>query len=85
MAYGLPCIATATCAIPEIVDDGKTGMLAPPGEVEPLSECLLKLVAAPDLAASMGSAGRRRMAERYTWPAVATKMIDSVRECLAAA
>jgi glycosyltransferase involved in cell wall biosynthesis len=42
----------------EIVQDGKTGLLVPPGEPDPLARALLRLLRDHDLTAQMGRAGR---------------------------
>jgi N-acetyl-alpha-D-glucosaminyl L-malate synthase BshA len=44
MACGVPVIASAAGGIPEVVDDGKTGFLAPPGDVATMSERALRLL-----------------------------------------
>ncbi len=85
MAYGLPCVGTTTCAMPEIVEDGVTGLLAPPGDADALTDCLTALVSAPDRASSMGAAGRERMTARYTWAAVAARIVDALGEELSCA
>ncbi|HYW08024.1 MAG TPA: glycosyltransferase family 4 protein [Longimicrobium sp.] len=60
-AAGLPAIGTALNAIPEIVADGVTGVLVPPGEVRPLADALRGLVQSPEKRMEMGTAARRRI------------------------
>jgi glycosyltransferase involved in cell wall biosynthesis len=57
MACGLPVVATPVGAIPEMVSDGKTGLLVPPGAPGRLAQALAALVADPRRRAAMGAAG----------------------------
>jgi glycosyltransferase involved in cell wall biosynthesis len=60
-AAGLPAVGTAINAIPEIVADGETGILVPPGDVPALAEALRALVSSPERRSAMGAAARRRI------------------------
>jgi glycosyltransferase involved in cell wall biosynthesis len=82
MAYGLPCVGTRTCAIPEIIVDGETGYLVAVRDVAALAQRLLSLIDDPAEAQAMGAAGRARVLERYTWDAVAGRMIEAIGERL---
>jgi len=66
MARGLPVVATSVGAIPEQVADEQTGLLVPPGEVEPLKAALLHLLESADARAALGAAGRSRYRERFS-------------------
>jgi len=75
-AAGLPSIGTAINAIPEIVVDGESGILVPPGDVPALAEALTALVTSPEKRSAMGAAARRhietagsvaRYGERLAW------------------
>ena len=57
-AAGLPVIATAVNAVPEIVQDRKTGILVPPGDVRALAGAMHALIESPDLRARLGARGR---------------------------
>jgi glycosyltransferase involved in cell wall biosynthesis len=81
MAYRLPCLAAASCAMPEIVEDGVSGYVVPPEDPDRLAERLLDLTDG-ERACVMGEAGHRRFLERYTWPAVARRIIETVRQRL---
>jgi glycosyltransferase involved in cell wall biosynthesis len=65
MAVGLPVLATATGGNPEIVLDGVTGRLVPPGEPRALAEGLLALWAARERWTEMGRAGRDRVRAHF--------------------
>lgn len=74
MAVGLPCVSTAHGAIPEIVTDGVTGTLVPVGDVEALAEALTELLANPDLARRLGTAGRQVVSGGMSWDLVGERM-----------
>jgi glycosyltransferase involved in cell wall biosynthesis len=63
MASGVPVVSTRLSGIPEIVVDGETGYLVPPGDPVALSEALGRVLADPTRAFDMGRAARAR-AER---------------------
>jgi glycosyltransferase involved in cell wall biosynthesis len=60
MVQGAPVVATAVGGTPELVADGETGVLVPPGDVTALHEGLERVLASPDLARRLGEAGRAR-------------------------
>jgi glycosyltransferase involved in cell wall biosynthesis len=62
MAHGRPVVATAVGGIPELVEDGVTGLLVPAGDVAALRSALERLLADPILRRRMGREGRRRAA-----------------------
>lgn len=73
MACGAAVVATATGGIPEIVVDGETGYLVAPGrefsaELADRTNALLK---DPTTARRFGEAGRQRVLDHFTWPAIA--------------
>lgn len=66
MAAGLPVVAIDTAAVPEMVDDGRTGLLVRPEAADHvLLEALERLLSDADLRSSMGERGRRRFDRRY--------------------
>jgi len=60
-AWGLPVVATRTGGIPEIVEDGVTGFLVPPGSPGETADALLRILRNPALRRSMGDAARRHV------------------------
>ncbi len=58
MAAGLPVVATATGGIPEIVRDGSTGLLVPPGDPAALATAIVRLLTNPTLAEQLALAGQ---------------------------
>jgi sugar transferase (PEP-CTERM/EpsH1 system associated) len=63
MAAGLPIVATRVGGNPEVVDEGRSGLLVPSGNPEALADAVIQLMTDPDLASRFGRAGRVR-AER---------------------
>ncbi len=66
MAAGRPVVATDVSSIPEIVVDGRTGLLVPVGKPDALAESLLQVLSDPALARRLGEAGRKRVLEQFT-------------------
>jgi glycosyltransferase involved in cell wall biosynthesis len=65
MERARPVIAASIGGLGEIVQDGVTGVLVPPGEAEPLAEAIVRVAADRDLARRMGEAGRDRALARF--------------------
>jgi len=65
-SQGLACVSTRLSAIPELIEDGVTGVLVPPGEEEPLSTALAGLIGDPALRARLGGAGFERVRENFS-------------------
>jgi glycosyltransferase involved in cell wall biosynthesis len=84
MATGLPVIATRVGVIPEILEDGKCGYLAEPGDASSLAECLEDFLDTPNLAASMGAEARKRVEERYSRTLMASQVENFYRRILKA-
>lgn len=66
MAAGLPVVATDVGGTPEVVQDGQTGFLVPPGEYEALAISICKLLEDPDLRCRMGKEGKERVAKNFS-------------------
>jgi glycosyltransferase involved in cell wall biosynthesis len=65
-ACGVPTVATAVGGVPELVEDGVTGFLVPPGDTPALATALQKLMQDDSLAARMGTSARRRAEARFS-------------------
>lgn len=61
MASARPVVSSRQSGIPELVDDGVSGVLCPPGDAEALADALQRLAEDPALRREMGAAGRRRI------------------------
>ena len=65
MASGLPVVASRTVGIPEIVIDGKTGLLAETGDAADLARAIAQMQANPKEAAAMAHAARAKVEKEY--------------------
>jgi glycosyltransferase involved in cell wall biosynthesis len=65
MGAGLPVVATRVAGIPEVVQDGVTGLLVPPADVPALGSALARLVADPALRHTMGDAAAAFVRPRF--------------------
>ncbi len=93
MACGAAVVATATGGIPEVVEDGVTGLLVPFEPEDPLTrnpkdpegfargfaDRINALLRDPGAARRFGEAGRRRAIERFSWRSVAERTLDLYR------
>jgi starch synthase len=81
MACEAPVVATRTGGIPEVVEDGVTGLLVPFDQTDPeafeadFAARVNELLADPAQAERFGKAGRERAIERFSWPAVAAETV----------
>lgn len=66
MALGKPVVATPVGGTAEAVVDGETGLLVPPGDVAVLADSIEAVLADPARARRLGSAGARRVRERFS-------------------
>ena len=66
MAMGVPVVATTVSAIPELVEDGKTGLLVPPGDPERLTEAMARMLTDKDLRQHVIDAGKKRVADHFS-------------------
>lgn len=76
-AMMLPIVASDVHGIPDVVVDGRTGLLVPPGNATALADALARLAADPALRRRMGEAGRAFVEANYRWDDNAALM-----ECL---
>jgi glycosyltransferase involved in cell wall biosynthesis len=65
MFHGLPVVCSRIGGLPEIVDDGITGLLYEPGNVDELADRIRTLWQNPALCQKFGDAGRRKVREDY--------------------
>jgi glycosyltransferase involved in cell wall biosynthesis len=82
MACGLPVVATTGGALPEVVEDGVTGILVPPGDAPALAKAMRTLMDDADLRRRMGLAGRERVLEMFNWRKAALATEAVYREVL---
>lgn len=78
MAFRLPVVASTVGGFPEMVRDGETGILVPPGDPDALTEALGRLLSDPDQARAMGLAGHQR-GRLFTWDEVGARFHAETR------
>jgi alpha-maltose-1-phosphate synthase len=87
-ACGTAVVASDVGGIPEVVDDGRTGLLVhyDPEDVAAfeagLAARMAELLADPQRAAAMGAAGRERVLAEFGWPAIAQQTVEVYNEVL---
>ena len=82
MASGTPVIASRLGGLPEIVRDGETGFLVPPGDVAALRERLQTLLGDPSLQRRLGQNARQDVLDRFTWRKVAERCLQAYSDVL---
>jgi len=83
MAAELPVVAPGQAAVPEIVADGVTGIVVPPGDDEAFATALRRLVDDADARREMGEAGRRRVLEKFDAGKTTASLVALMREAVA--
>lgn len=82
MVSGKPVVATRVASLPEVVVDGETGLLVEPGNIEGLTDALVRLAVDKEMRLRLGSAGRRRAAERFSLQAMLDGTLAVYQEVL---
>jgi glycosyltransferase involved in cell wall biosynthesis len=75
MASGTPVIASRIGGLPEVVEDGVTGFLVPPGNVGALHDRLAQMLGDHTLARRLGANARDTVLDRFTWAKVAERCL----------
>jgi glycosyltransferase involved in cell wall biosynthesis len=76
MASARPVLSTRLAGIPELVVDGQTGMLAPPGDSTALAQALEQLLREPELRLRFGHAGRQRVEQHFRIEQTVAPLVD---------
>jgi glycosyltransferase involved in cell wall biosynthesis len=82
MALGVPVVATAVGALPEVL--GEAALLVPPGDPEALAAAIHTVLDDADVRERLSAAGRARIAA-YSWPAAVDALVETYRDILAGA
>ena len=79
MALGLPAAVVSTGGVPELVEDGVTGLLVEPGDVVGLAAALIRFLREPETGRLLGAAARKRYTECHQ-PEIASRRFEAVIE-----
>jgi glycosyltransferase involved in cell wall biosynthesis len=74
LAHGKPVIASGVGGIPDIVRNGETGMLVPPGDPGALAQAVSAYMDNPALARRLADQGRRHVEEAFSWKGITEKL-----------
>ncbi len=83
-AVGLPVVATRVGSVDQIVEQGRSGFLVPPGDVAALCRRLTELVQHPQRRAEMGRCGRRHVEQHYEIDRLNDRLVNIYEDLLAA-
>jgi glycosyltransferase involved in cell wall biosynthesis len=82
MAHAKPVVGGAHGGIPDIVEDGVTGLLVPHGDAERLAQALESLFSNPNIAMEMGAKGRDRLAKTFSFTQFQTHLTQILNDVL---
>jgi len=81
-AFKKPVVVTNVGCIPEVVDDGVTGFIVPPRDVNALANAIIKLLKDDELRKQMGENAYKKMKEELSWDKIAEKTIEIYKEMI---
>jgi glycosyltransferase involved in cell wall biosynthesis len=76
MGMGKPVVATKVGDLPEIIENGVSGLLVPPADAGELARCILLLLGDPDLARRIGHAAHEQARNRYGLEQMANSYVE---------
>ncbi len=76
MAERVPVIATDVGGVGELVIDGQTGLLAPPGDAAVLAECLRRVLASPELREQLVDRAQQHILQHHTIQSMVDKHVE---------
>ncbi|MFC7402368.1 glycosyltransferase [Citricoccus sp. GCM10030269] len=82
MACGRPVVGSAVGGLLDSIDDGTTGLLVPPRDVDATAAAIRRLAEDPALAARMGEAGRERVQRLFNWERAAVLTEEAYQSAL---
>jgi rhamnosyl/mannosyltransferase len=80
LAQATPVVASRVGGIPEVVEDGRAGLLVPPRSPEALSQAIQSIWEDRDLARRLGEYGRDHVVPRFSWETLADRLDGLYRE-----
>lgn len=82
MACGTPVIASRVGAVPDVIQNGKTGIIIEWKNIDELKRALTQLVEDPSLTEKMGERARERIEKEFTWDAICKKLEGFYQETI---
>jgi glycosyltransferase involved in cell wall biosynthesis len=82
MAHGRPVVASAVGGLRDLVVDGETGLLVPPGDAAALHDALVRLLGDAELRSRLGAAARARAAEHFSWERAVSLTLTAYEDAL---
>jgi glycosyltransferase involved in cell wall biosynthesis len=82
MNYAKPVIGCRSGGVPEVIDDGLTGLLVDPQDPTALAEAIISLLQRPDRLREMGIAARKRLLEEFTHVQMARRFARAYRKVI---
>ena len=83
MAVDRAVVVSRIGGLPELVEDGVSGLLVPPGDPSALAAAIGRALDDAELRARLAENGRKRVLEKFTWRKTAEMTVDHYREVLA--
>jgi glycosyltransferase involved in cell wall biosynthesis len=74
MACGVPVVSTRLSGIPELIEDGRSGLLVPPADPQALADALARLVSEPGLQGRLSREGREKVEREFDLPAIGAQL-----------
>ncbi len=76
MACGTPVVSTISGGIPEIIEDGVTGLLVEPGRADKLADAIIQLLANDELREKIGRRSQNLVQDKFTWEKTVKMLLD---------
>jgi glycosyltransferase involved in cell wall biosynthesis len=83
MATGLPSVASDVGGVPEVIENGRSGLLVPPGDIDALAKAVKDLIESRDLRERLGTQARERVRQEYSTERMLERYSDLYEEVLA--
>jgi glycosyltransferase involved in cell wall biosynthesis len=80
--FGKPVVATRVGALPDCIEDGRTGLLVPPRDERALAEAIVTLLLDQQRRHEMGAAGRRKLQHECAPQVVAQKTVEVYQQAV---
>ena len=79
MAQAVPCIGVSADAMPEIIEDGKTGYIVCPEDPQAFANAMEKMITNPQKCRQMGNQAYQKLKQNFTWEATVKKMLPHLQ------